>query len=72
MFLHHGSIFCKLHRFQALIQMKFMDKNSIAEEKYCAPKCVVFSVVMESIIAESGSKSGEAGEENDIIKYEDY
>ena len=52
--------------------MKFMDKNSIAEEKYCAPECVVFSVVMESYIAQGSSKSGEAGEENEIINYGDY
>lgn len=46
-----------------------MDKNSIAEEKYCAPKCVVFSVVMESYIAQS---PGRAAEDNEIIHYDDY
>lgn len=48
--------------------MKYLSINSIAKEEYISPRCGVFSIDMESVIA---NNSGTPGGDDDYNDYED-
>lgn len=49
--------------------MKSMNYNNIAEDKYSAPRCRVFTVEAESYIAQSPGNPGDDDDYDDLGDY---